>query len=153
MKLTIAPIPLENVEDVFGFRVTLSNPDRDDFFVNLGESRSNRSCHHPDAITLILTDPRGKSRQLRFTKSPGHFHATGDGSPYVVPLRAASGYYLNLNLRQFTPLDDADRFVVGPGKYRLRAEFVGTIPRFSDMKLLNFWKGKLRSEEITFWIR
>jgi hypothetical protein len=73
--------------------------------------------------------------------------------PYIVPLRADSGYFLDLNLREYSAADAVDNQLrLVRGKYRLRAEFVGTVPESSDAKLLNFWKGKVRSQEIAFSI-
>jgi hypothetical protein len=153
LKLSIAPLPLENVEDAFAFRVTIENLDRDDVFLNLGVTRASGKCEHPDAIKLILTDPGGKSKALRFIKSPGHTHPTGTVDPYIVPLRAASGYFLNLNLREYSATDaEENQLRLVRGKYRLRAELVGTVPESSNAKPLNFWKGKVRSQEITFKI-
>ncbi len=153
LKLTLTTIPVESVEDIFAFRVTFENLDRYDSFLNLGDIHAG-GCLHPDAIHLTLTDPRGKTRQLRFIKSPGHTDAAGGVSPYVVPLAAGSGYYRDLSLRQYAPSDAGElRLEPIPGRYRLRAEFVGTVPSSSDPKRSNFWTGKLRSADITFRIR
>ncbi len=153
LKLTLAPIPLENVEGIFAFRVTFENRDRSDFFLKLGDIRSGK-CPHPDAIRLILISPRGKARQLSYIKSPGHADPAGGVKPYVVPLAAGSGYYIDMNLRQYAPVDSGEsRLEFVPGTYRLRAEFDGTAPSSSDLEQSSFWKGKLRSPEIAFRIR
>ena len=154
LKLSIAPIKLENAEDAFAFRVSFENLDRDDYYLNLGVTRANGKCQHPDLIKLILKDPRGKSKELHFIKSPGHSHPTGTIDPFVVPLRAASGYYLNLNLREYSSAEAEDNQLrLARGRFGLRAEFEGTLPESSDMKLLNFWQGKVRSQEIAFEIK
>ncbi len=151
LKLSIAAIPLAAPEDVFAFRVTLENVDRKDLIVNLGTMRTNGKCQHPDALTLILTDPRGGSRELHFTKSPGHTHPTGNVDPYEVPIPAGSGYFLNLNLKEFAPPDvNQGRLALVPGRYRLRAELTG---RNETRSNLNLWAGTVRSEEIAFRIR
>ncbi len=154
IELSIVPIPLENPEDIFAFRVSLENRDRDDVFVNLGTVYDSGRCQHPDAIKLIMTDPRGRSKELIFAKSPGHSHPNGETTPYLVPLPSGSDYSLNLNLREFSAAKGGDyEFRLVPGRYRLRAEFTGTLPESSGVDARSFWTGSLHSKEMKFIIR
>ncbi len=154
VKMSIAAIPVGNPEDIFAVRVTLENFDREDYLLNLGSIHGNGKCQHPDALKLILADPKGRSRKLLFTRSPGHTDPIGRTIPYLVPLRASSSYVLNLNLRQYSPLDaDGSGLRLVEGKYRLRAELDGMGPWPSGTEVANLWRGKLRSNEISFRIR
>jgi hypothetical protein len=119
---------------------------------------ANGKVQLPDAIRLILTDAKGKSRELHFSdrRYPG---VAGRVDDYAVPLRAASSYSIQVSLDDYwSPDAKQPRLNLAPGKYRIRAEFTGSGARHVNadtqgMQLMNFWKGKLRSDEKAFFVR
>jgi hypothetical protein len=122
-----------------------------DTVLNLGMMLANGKIHLPSEIRLILTDPEGKSRELHFSdrRYPG---IAGRVDDYAVPLRAGSAYSLKMSLGNFwCPRTKEFRFNLKPGQYHVRSEFTGKGAQWtnSDMegiKLMNFWKGTLRSD-------
>ena len=155
LRMSIIAITPQKVKGIPVFRVTLENVDDKDAMLNLGMMLANGRVLLPDAIRLILIDPDGKSRELHFSdrRYPG---IAGRVDDYAIPLRAGSAYTLRLSLGNFwCPKTKEFRFDLKPGAYRVRSELTGKGARWANrdmegMKLMNFWKGTLRSDVTVF---
>jgi hypothetical protein len=97
----------------------------------------------PTAVSLVLTGADGKRHVFR-RSMPG---VAGRVDPFIVPLPAGSRYSL------LSP-DLGDWFdQLGPGRYRVGAEFVGEAfnkDGNADMaghSLMTYWTGTLQSDE------
>jgi len=135
------------------FQVALQNVGEKDVTLNLGTMLANGKVQLPENIRLHLKDATGKIRELHFSdkRYPG---VAGRVDDYVVPLRVGSTYSLLLKLEQFWS-PETKEFVLKlkPGKYQVSAQFEGSgsLIRNEEMALiLNFWKGKLQSNTLSF---
>ena len=150
--------PHQNVDGNFTFRLALENIGVNDIVLNLGTMLANGKVHLPDAIRLILTDATGESRELHFSDRR-HPFVGGRVDDYSVPLRAGSSYSIKVSLDDYWSPDTKEpRLNLPPGEYRIRAEFTGSGARYVNldtqgMKLMNFWRGTLRSDETRFVVR
>jgi hypothetical protein len=136
------------------FQVAFRNVGQQDVVLNLGMMLANGKVLLPDKIRLKLTDAAGKTRELHFSdkRYPG---VAGRVDDYLVPLRAGSVYSLRLPLDQFwSPSTQEFTLKLPPGKYQASAQFQGSGAATSNddmpgIKLMNFWKGKLTSNDLT----
>jgi hypothetical protein len=124
--------------------VVLDNVGADDLVVNLGILLGNGKKQVPTAIRLIFTDAEGKQHILR-RNEPG---VAGRVDPFVVPLPAGSRYATAS--RDLGELIDR----LAPGRYRVRAEFVGEAVRKKDVNadtaglaLMTYWTGTIQTAE------
>lgn len=137
------------------FRVALQNVGEKDVTLNLGEMLANGKVQLPDNIRLNLKDATGKTRELHFSdkRYPG---VAGRVDDYVVPLRSGSSYTLLLKLEQFwSPETKEFTLKLNPGRYQVSAQFEGSGAKTHNIgsegiALMNFWKGKLQSNVLTF---
>ncbi len=147
--------PHQEADENFTFRLSLENTGVHDIVLNLGMMLANGKVHLPDAIRLILTDAKGKSRELHFSDRRYPF-VGGRIDDYSVPLRAGSSYSIKVSLNDYWSPDTKEpRLNLPPGEYRIRADFTGSGARYVNldtqgMKLMNFWRGTLRSDETGF---
>jgi len=132
------------------FEVAFQNVGERDVSLNLGYMLANGGVQLPAKIHLRLVDEAGTIRELDFTDRK-HDGVAGRVDDYVVPLRSGSTYTLELRLDQFwSPSTKEFALKLKPGRNEVSAEFQGEGAEYlnSDMggmKLMNFWKGKLRS--------
>ena len=150
--------PHQKVDGNFIFRIGLENTGENDVVLNLGTMLANGKVHLPDAIRLVLTDAGGESSELHFSDRRYPF-VGGRVDDYVVSLRAGSSYSIKVSLDEYwSPATKEHRLNLPPGEYRIRAEFTGSGARHINldtqgMKLMNFWRGTLRSDETGFVVR
>ena len=134
--------------------VTIENVGDQDTVLLMGIMLGNGISQFPMSVRLLVTGDDEKSQELEI-RSPA---IAGRVDPYIVPLRAGSAYSLALRLDDFRPLKSAgERIHLKPGRYRLRAEFVGESRdhltwRREGLPLLRYWPGRERSDEATFRI-
>jgi hypothetical protein len=135
--------------------VALRNIGERDVTLNLGVMLANGKAQLPERISLNLTDAGGRTRTLRF-HDKRYPAIAGRVDDYVVPLRAGSTYVLTFDLDQFWSPDAEDfQLRLPPGKYQIAAQFEGGGAKsvnldMPGMSLMNFWTGKLRSNDLVF---
>ncbi|MFA6243199.1 MAG: hypothetical protein WC655_19840 [Candidatus Hydrogenedentales bacterium] len=133
------------------FRVDLENIGNKDLVLNLGMMLGNGSILIPDAISLILVDSKGESKELLFSDP----FIAGRIDDYIVPLRAGSAYSLRLSLEDYScAKTNESKISLQAGEYRIHAVLTarGAQTVNSDMegmKVMNFWKGTVSSAPIT----
>jgi len=134
--------------------VTIENVGDQDTVLLMGIMLGNGISQFPMSIRLLLTGDDEKTLELEIP-----FPAVaGRMDPYIVPLRVGSAYSLALRLDDFRPhKSHGESIRLKPGRYRLRAEFVGESRdhltwRREGLPLLRYWPGRERSEEATFRI-
>jgi hypothetical protein len=134
------------------FTLALQNTGSRDFVVNLGLMLANGKAMFPTAVRLALTDPAGKSRELKFLDP----RVAGRVDDFTVALRGGAMYAFPVSLDQYwSEATKEFGLKLTPGRYRILAQFDGTGARIPnlDMKgvaLLNFWKGTVRSSVFEF---
>jgi hypothetical protein len=133
-------------------QVAFRNVGQKDTTLNLGIMLANGRVQIPTNIRLDLTDATGKRRELH-VPTP---NIAGRVDDYVVPLRSGSIYTLELPFAQlWSPNIKESRMSLSPGKYQVVAYFEGSGAKTNNsdvpgIKLMNFWKGQLRSNVLTF---
>ena len=134
------------------FTLAFQNTGSRDFVVNLGLMLANGRAMFPTAVRLALTDPAGKSRELKFIDP----RVAGRLDDFTVALRGGALYAFPVSLDQYwSEATKEFRLKLTPGRHRISAQFDGTGARIPnlDMKgvaLLNFWKGTVRSGVFEF---
>jgi hypothetical protein len=151
--MAICPVRLrwtsdENPE----FQVALRNVRNEDVFLNLGMTLGNGSRHYPDAVSLLLTDAEGHSRELHLTGPPG---VAGRVDDYAVGFQSGSVHILKLRLSQFSSLRTHEyKMKLPKGHYKMMARFEGrgALHKSSgmDWAAWNFWEGTLQSNIVEF---
>ena len=125
--------------------VVFDNVGTEDLVINLGIMLDNGKKQVPMAVGLIFTDAEGKKHIIRRNEP----RVAGRVDPFVVPLPAGSRYSL-------IPRDDVDGMIdrLPPGRYRVRAEFVGEAVGEKDVSAdskgvaaLTYWTGTIESDE------
>jgi uncharacterized protein (TIGR03067 family) len=125
--------------------VVFDNVGTDDLVINLGIMLDSGKKQVPMAVRLIFTDSEGKKHIIRRNEP----RVAGRVDPFVVPLPAGSRYSL-------IPRDDVDGMIdrLPPGRYRVRAEFVGEAVGEKDVSAdskgvagLTYWTGTIQSDE------
>jgi hypothetical protein len=135
-----------------GFVVSLQNVGAKDFVLNLGIMLANGRVMFPQAIRIVLTNPDGRSRELKIP-SP---RIGGRADDFIVALRGGATYVLPVTLDQYWSEKTAEYGVkLKPGRHRISARFEGhgaAIPNVDmhGVKLLNFWQGSINSGELQF---
>ena len=134
------------------FTLALQNTGPFDFIVNLGLMLANGKVMFPTAVRLALTDPAGKSRELKLLDP----RVAGRLDDFTVALRGGAMYAFPISLDQYSSESTKEfGLKLTPGRYRISARFDGAGARIPnvDMKgvaLLNFWKGSVRSSVLEF---
>lgn len=134
------------------FEVAFRNVGERDITLNLGMMLANGKVQLPTQVRLVLTNAKKEKRNLRFADPA----VAGRIDDYIVPLRAGSTYSLRLRLDDFWSPDTKEfRMKLAPGTYKIAATFEGSGTKFlngdtSGLALMNFWKGNLQSNTLTF---
>ena len=134
------------------FQVALRNVGEKDTTINLGIMLANGKKQEPDKIDFILTDANGKTHKFDFGSV---MIVAGRVDDFIVPLRAGSIYTLRFSSEHFYS-SGANESVsqLLSGKYKITAEFEGSGANHTNLdtpgvKLMNFWLGKLQSNDLT----
>jgi hypothetical protein len=136
------------------FHVAIDNIGDRDVMINLGDMVANEMS--PQLVRLVLTDPQGATRELRWFDRRGG--APGRADDFLVALRAGSVYLLRLSLdRYYSPATREYKLKLARGQYRIEARFDGQGARFLNSDTpgiahFNFWKGMLRSNSLAFQV-
>jgi hypothetical protein len=135
-----------------GFVVSLQNVGAKDFVLNLGIMLANGRVMFPQAIRLVLTNPDGRSRELKIPQP----RIAGRADDFIVALRRGATYVLPITLDQYWSAETGEYGVkLKSGRHRISARFEGrgaAIPNV-DMRgvtLMNFWLGTVNSGELQF---
>ena len=134
--------------------IGLRNTGEADFVLNVGTMLANGKIMWPDAIRLMLTDPSGRSRELRFaSRTPG---IAGRVDDYIVALRAGSSYTVRVSLEDYTR--GVESTALADGRYVIAAQFLGRRANgvnldMQGVALLNFWTGTAHSNMAEFVVR
>lgn len=139
------------------FHIVIENIGDSDVVINLGSMLSNGKVMFPDAVRMVLTDSQGATRELQYfdRRYPG---VAGRVDDFIVSLRAGSLYAIRVSLDQYWSSATKEFGLKLPrGRYRIEARFEGQGARFLNLDtpgiaLLNFWKGTVRSNSLTFEI-
>jgi len=148
LKISIVSL---DAEQTGVFRVDLENTGDKDLVLNLGMMLGNGRTLIPDAISLILVDSKGESRELLFSDP----FIAGRLDDYIVPLRAGSKYSLRLSLDDYWCAKTNEfKITLQAGEYRIYAVLTakGAQNVNSDMEgmqVMNFWTGTISSAPIT----
>lgn len=141
-----------------GFVVSLQNVGANDFVLNLGMMLANGRVMFPDAIGVVLTNPDGRSRELKFfdRRYPG---IAGRVDDFIVALRGGATYVLPITLDQYWSESTGEFGVkLKPGRHRIAVRFDGRGAAHVNLdtpgvKLLNFWHGTVNSGVLEFYAR
>jgi len=140
--------PLERA----GFVISLQNVGTKDFVLNLGIMLANGQVMFPQAIRIVLTNPDGRSRELKIPTP----RIAGRADDFIVALQRGATYVLPITLDQYSSEATGEYGVkLIPGRHRISARFEGRgaeIPNLDmrGVKLLNFWQGSINSGELQF---
>ncbi len=137
------------------FCVGIENVGDSDVVVNLGSMLSNGKVMFPEAVRLLLTDLRDATRELQYfdRRYPG---IAGRVDDFIVALRAGSVYTIRVSVdRYWSPTTKEWGIKLASGRYRIEARFEGHGARYLNLDtpgiaLLNFWKGTLQSNSLSF---
>jgi hypothetical protein len=137
------------------FDVRIENVGESDVVVNLGFMIANGKVMFPETVRLLLTDAQGRTRELQYfdRRYPG---IAGRADDFIVALRSGSAYSIRLSLDRYWSATTKEwDLKLAPGRYRIEALFDGRGAMFPNLDtrgiaLLNFWKGTLRSNPLSF---
>ena len=117
----------------FQFRVEIRNVGSNDLLLKLGGMLANGQRQYPNALSLLITNPKGEAIECGF---PGPFAVAGWVGPFILPLPADASFVLPVDLEKWTqnwkscfaphayiPLNLAS------GKYTLRAQYTAKIQK------------------------
>jgi hypothetical protein len=158
LRMAIAPLKSAAEPSQQEFYVALENVGDSDVVVNMGSMLATGKVMFPEAVGLVLADSQGATRELQYFDRQ-YAVAGGRVDDFIVALRAGSLYTIRVSLDRYrSPATKEYGLKLGPGRYRIEARFEGHGARFlnSDtpgIALLNFWKGMLRSNSLSFEIR
>ena len=158
LRMAIYSVSSENTRpEERRFFVTIENVGDRDVVLNLGYMLANGKVMFPTAVTLIIANAQGQTRELRYfdRRYPG---VAGRVDDFTVALRSGSVYRLRLSLDHY--LSAASREVeisLATGRHRIaaRLDAGGASSLNLDTRgigLMNFWKGTLRSNSVEFVI-
>jgi RNA polymerase sigma factor (sigma-70 family) len=121
--------------------VVLENVSAADLTVKLGLMLANGKTQLPTAVRFLVTGGDGQERLVRRTP-PG---VAGRVDPFVVPLSSGNRYSISCDLDQWDERPP-------PGRYRVRAEFVGAAVTRQEVNLdttglalMTYWAGTISS--------
>lgn len=132
------------------FQMAIRNVGEKGIILNLGMIHA--AAQIPTNIRLTLVDDTGTKRKLEVSTP----NIAGRVDDYIVPLRVGSTYILKLKLGElWWPNQIKTGFKLNPGKYRVSAQFVGSGAKhinsgMEGIKSIDFWKGTLQSNTLTF---
>ena len=131
------------------FEVTFRNSGMEDRIVKLGSMFENGKWLEPENLHLTLVGADGKNQDFEFA-GRRFSGVQGRIDDYIVPLRAGACYSLKLRGDEFwLPATVQIGLTLTSSRNELQAWFlsdgIGTRP---DARLMNLWKGKLRSNRV-----
>ena len=149
-------LSLSRVEQKSGrplFRVKLENSGDRPLILNLGAMYGGQQ--YLNAIHLLLAEADGKILYLQLLEGgliPGRI------DPLIVPLPAGATFTFRVDLTKYISLKEKVwKLELGPGQYKLSAEYVGATVSQSqanlDMKgiaLMPYWTGTVDSNVLPF---
>lgn len=154
MAISSVTATIENSEAPV-FCVAIENVGDSDVVVNLGFMISNGRVMFPEAVRLFLTDSQGTTRELEYFDRR-YPRIAGRLDDFIVSLRAGSVYTIRASLANYrSRATEEFGLKLVRGRYRIEARFDGQGARLLNLdtqgiRLLNFWKGTLRSGSLTF---
>jgi hypothetical protein len=103
------------------FRVELRNVEKNDLVLNLGTMAPDGAWQSPNAISLIIVDPQGKSRRLRLKSFQADTRA-GEKALFL-PLPAGATFSFPVDLDNYFAVgSEAFDPKLKPGMYSLEAQ-------------------------------
>jgi hypothetical protein len=154
--------PIITVGQPVDFYISFKNLNKNEVVLKLGSIVGNVQI--PEAIQLLVMDERGKKKQFHVSdRRFGELAARIDD--FLVPISPGEIYKLKLNSSLFFCRESAEfGLSLNPGKYRIKAIFVGIGTRmlypdlentrwYHDRVLTNLWEGQLESSELRFQCR
>lgn len=132
------------------FYIAFQNVGSKDSVLNLGIMLSNGEVSEPSAVLLTLTDSAGHDTGLSCQKLSV---IVGRPHDFIVALPAGATYVLKLKLGECqSPIFPTLKLKAG--RYRIAARFEGKEAQYNldtpGLRLLNFWKGVLKSNSQEF---
>ena len=145
--------PEQNDNDKPRFNIALQNIGKKDLVLNLGIMLANGREQYSTSVTLIFTDPNGKS--FEFHNNIGrHPGIAGRMDPFIVPLAAGCTYILRADFDNYWSISPVGLPVSLPkGRYRVSAVFNGKAATFKQTGVYTqdlYWNGTIKSKEIIF---
>ena len=143
----------ENNYDKPRFNIALQNIGKKDLVLNLGIMLANGKEQYSTAVTLIFTDPNGKSCEFHnnIGRHPG---IAGRVDPFIVPLAVGCTYILRADFDNYWSVSPAGLPVSLPkGRYTVVAVFNGKAATFKQTGVYTqdlYWNGTIKSKEIIF---
>ena len=139
------------------FRVTIENDGDRDLVVNLGYMFGNGQVMLPTSLDLILTDPAGRARELRYFSPPTGSPRMNPGKldDYILALRSGATYGFSLHLDEYwCPTTKELPLKLSKGQHRIQARLNAGAARVStgDLALLRFWRGTVQSTPVSFGV-
>ena len=139
------------------FRVTIENDGDRDLIVNLGYMFGNGQVMLPTSLDLILTDPSGRARELRYFSQPERSPRMNPGKldDYILALRSGSTYGFSLHLDEYwCPATKEFPLRLLKGQHRIQARLNAGVARMSkgDLALLRFWRDTVQSTRVSFGV-
>lgn len=143
----------QNDYDKPRFNIALQNIGKKDLVLNLGIMLANGKEQYSTAVTLIFTDPNGKSYEFHnnIGRHPG---IAGRMDPFIVPLAVGGTYILRADFDNYWSVSAAGLPVPLPkGRYRAAAVFKDRAATFKQTGVYTqelYWNGTIKSKEIMF---
>jgi hypothetical protein len=132
----------------------LDNVGTEDLVLSLGEMFGLGKKQMPQAVRLTFTDSEGKQRTLLRGRGQIDEKLGALISPFVVPLPAGSRYTITCDLADYVDARDGEAKLT-PGRYRVRAEFVGRALTKKDtgtgnslLASMTYWTGTITSDDL-----
>jgi hypothetical protein len=162
----------ETTKEAFRFRVEIRNVGSNDLLLNLGDMLANGRKQYPDAVAVLITNPKGETEECGFQGPSG---VAGWVGPFVVPVPAGASFSLPIDLKKWTnewkSCFAPRKYIelsLAPGKYALRVQLTGKsqgnehLPPIPDLPpstksmewggqiLFPVWIGTLISNQVEF---
>jgi len=156
LRLSVALVPaLDPAQKDADIEVGFENVGTEDKTLNLGMLLANGHLQEPDAVRLDVTDAKGKSMTFDLCEIGA---IAGRVDDYVVPLRHGSTFCFRVSSRHYLSLQSMGTIAELPaGHYTLTAHFEGKGAQLAHQNgdlagiaLMNFWKGGLDSNAVSF---
>ena len=111
----------------------------------------------PTSLDLILTDPAGRARELRYFSPPQRYSRMNPGKldDYILALRSGSTYGFSLHLDEYwCPTTKEFSLRLSTGQHQIQARLNAGAARMStgDLALLRFWRGTVQSTPVSFGV-
>jgi|SRR5208337_4194345 len=139
-----------------GATLEVRNTGPKDAVLNLGTMEANGARQHPTAITLVLTDAKGREHHAELAEPAGI--ASGWIGPFIVPLPSGASLKLPLHISKqiWYASGQLEDFEPNPKKhYTLQAQFTGKGVSqaeaghdFKGIALMPYWTGTVVSNAV-----